>query len=102
MNVITRKRIVEFVKRHPDAAGPLYLWYRTTRRAAWHSLQDVQATFPHADAVEVGSGNIVTVFNIGGNKYRLVAAVHYNRQRVYVLGMMTHAEYGKDNWKKSL
>ena len=102
MNVITRKRIVEFAKRHRDAAGPLNMWYRTARRAHWHDLQDVRVTFPHADAVEVNSGNTVTVFNIGGNKYRLVAAIHYNRQRVYILLLMTHAEYGKDNWKKSL
>ena len=44
----------------------------------------------------------MTVFNICGNKYRLIAAIHYNRQRVYVLRLLRHAEYSKDFWKDRL
>ncbi len=50
----------------------------------------------------VASGKTVTVFNIGGNKFRLVVAIHYNRQRVYLLRLMTHAEYSKNRWQKKL
>jgi len=102
MNIITRKRLVDFMARHSDAKGPLELWYRTVRQARWQSIRDVRIVYPSADAVEVGSGNLVTVFNIGGNKYRLITAIHYNRQRVYVLRLMTHAEYGKGTWKGTL
>lgn len=102
MNVITRKRIVDFARRHTDAAGPLELWYRTARHARWRDLSEVRATFPHADPVTLPSGNVVTVFNIGGNKYRLITALHYNRQRIYILLLMTHAEYSKQAWKRSL
>src|SRR5712691_2246831 len=100
MRIISRKRLREFAHRHPDAAEPLQNWYLVVRDAEWQSLQDVRRVYPHADSVTVGSGNTVTVFNICGNKYRLIAAIHYNRQRVYVLRLLRHAEYSKDFWKK--
>jgi len=102
MRIIKRKPLQTFAEQHPDAAGPLELWYRTLRQAEWQSPQELRRVYPHADAVTVESGNTVTVFNIGGNKYRLITAIHYNRQRVYVLRLLTHAEYSKGHWKKSL
>jgi len=102
MTIITRKRLVDFMARHSDAKRPLELWYRTVRQARWRSIRDVRMVYPSADAVEVGSGKRVTVFNIGGHKYRLITAIHYNRQRVYVLRLMTHAEYSKDTWRGTL
>jgi mRNA interferase HigB len=102
MRIITRKRLREFARRYPDAAESLQKWDRLVREAEWESLQDVRRVYPHADAVTVASGNTVTVFNICGNKYRLIAAIHYNRQRVYVLRLLTHAEYSKGFWKDDL
>ncbi|SRR5260370_31951429 len=102
MRIITRKRLREFAKRHPDAAEPLDKWYRVLRAAKWENLQDVRRVYPHADAVTVASGNAVTVFNLCGNKYRMIVAIHYNRQRVYVLRLLRHAEYSKNLWKDSL
>jgi mRNA interferase HigB len=102
MRIIKRKPLREFAKHYPDAAEALENWYRVLRKSEWKNLQDVRRVYPHADAVTVGSGKIVTVFNIGGNKYRLIAAIHYNRQRVYVLRILTHSVYGKDLWKDSL
>ena len=102
MRIITRKRLREFAQRHPDSAEPLEMWYHHLRHAEWESIQDVRHVYPHADAVTVASGNTVTVFNIGGNKYRLIAAIHYNRQRVYVLQILRHAEYSKGAWKDTL
>lgn len=102
MHVITRKRLREFAAEHVDAATPLDDWYRTASKAKWQSLQEVRVIYPHADAVKVASGNDVTVFNVAGNKYRLVTAVHYNAQRVYILRVMTHAEYSRDKWKVTL
>ena len=66
------------------------------------SLNEVRIAFPHADVVEVASGKPVTVFNVAGNKYRLVTAIHYNRQVVYTLRVLTHAEYSKGKWKEQL
>jgi mRNA interferase HigB len=102
MRIITRKRLREFAELYPDAAEPLQKWDRLVREAEWESIQDVRRVYPQADAVKVASGNTVTVFNIGGNKYRLIAAMHYNRQRVYVLGLLTHAEYSTGFWKDDL
>jgi mRNA interferase HigB len=102
MRMISRKRLREFAERHADAAEPLEKWYRLFREARWEDLQDVRRVYPHADTVKVRSGNTVTVFNIRGNKYRLIAAIHYNRQRVYVLRLLRHAEYSKGFWKNEL
>ena len=102
MRVISRKRLREFAQQHPDAAEPLEKWYRLFRQAKWENLQEVRRVYPHADMVTVASGNSVTVFNICGNKYRLIAAIHYNRQRVYVLRLLRHAEYSKESWKDTL
>jgi mRNA interferase HigB len=102
MRIITRKCLREFAQRYPDAGEPLDKWYRVLRAAKWENLQDVHRVYPHADAVKVASGNSVTVFNLCGNKYRLIAAMHYDRQRVYVLRLLRHAEYSKNLWKKQL
>jgi mRNA interferase HigB len=89
-------------KKFPDAAESLTAWLRNARSATWESIADVRKNYPHADPVEVQSGKIVTVFNIRGNRYRLVTAIHYNHQVIYTLRFMTHAEYSKDRWKVSL
>src|ERR1700751_5295373 len=101
MRIISKKRLREFARRFPDSAESLTHWQRLFREAEWENLQEVRRIFPHADAVTVASGNMVTVFNICGNKYRLIAAIHYNRQRVYVLRLLRHAEYNKEFWKDS-
>ncbi len=102
MRIISRKRLQEFARRHADAEQPLNHWYRFFRGTNPVSLQEVRHVFPHADAVTVGSGNTVTVFNLCGNKYRLVVAIHYNRRIVYILRLLRHAEYTKGIWKNTL
>jgi mRNA interferase HigB len=102
MRIIKRTLLVEFGRRHGDAAEPLNRWYRIARRARWHTLADVRVEFPHADLVTVASGKPVTVFNIAGNKFRLVTAIHFNRQIVYTLRIVTHAEYSRGKWKEQL
>lgn len=59
-------------------------------------------TYLSADGVKVESGRDATVFNIRGNKYRLITAIHYNIQAIYVMRFLTHAEYSKNTWKDSL
>jgi mRNA interferase HigB len=102
MRIIQRSLLVGFGRRHADAAEPLTRWYRIARRARWRNRNDIRIEFPHADVVSVGSGNLVIVFNIAGNKYRLVTAIHYNREIIYTLRIMTHAAYSRGKWKEQL
>ncbi len=96
MHVITRKTLREFWLKHPDAQEPLEAWYRLTKKAKWANLTQTRADFPHADPY-----GKCTIFNIGGNKYRLVTSIHYNRQRVYIVSVLTHKEYDKEKWKNA-
>ncbi|MEL7224738.1 MAG: type II toxin-antitoxin system HigB family toxin [Cyanobacteria bacterium P01_D01_bin.36] len=94
MHVISRKVLREYCKTHADACDALYDWYRIASRAEWQNLIDVQKVYFKAEAV----GNF-TVFNIKGNRYRLVVDIVYASQRIYIKHVMTHAEYSKDKWK---
>ena len=95
MRVISRKALREFADAHPEAETPLDDWYRTTKRLRWASLVHVRETYPHADMV-----GEFTIFNIGGNKYRLAACINYRTGKVFVRHVMTHEEYSKGKWKK--
>ncbi len=102
MHVISRKALRVAAQRYPVAAAGLEHWFRVAREAEWQNIRDVRASFPHADAVVVESGNVATVFNIGGNNFRLVTVLHYNRGKAYVAMVLTHAEYSRDRWKGQL
>lgn len=94
MHVISRKKLKDFWRKHRQAEGPLKAWYARVRKAKWEQFEDVRQDYASADQV----GKFV-VFNIAGNKYRLIAAIHYNRQKVYVRHILTHGEYDDDDWK---
>ncbi|MEI8374943.1 MAG: type II toxin-antitoxin system HigB family toxin [Planctomycetota bacterium] len=102
MRIIKRLMLAEYWERNPQARVGLLYWHELARKAHWTCIQDVRATFPHADAVMVASGRSVVVFNIAGNKYRLITAIHYNRRLVFTLIVLTHSEYGKGRWKDVL
>src|SRR5437879_4739901 len=97
MRIISKARLKQFWAEHSDAEGPLRAWYRYAGKkdVAWGSWGDVKAAFGKASLV----GNCV-VFDIGGNKYRLVVRVIYARHKIYVLKVMTHKEYDKNTWKE--
>lgn len=94
MHVISKKKLREFWEEHPRAKSALEAWYRAARHAEWETFADVRQTFNSADQVER-----FTVFNIGGNKYRLIAVIHFDRGKVYVRDVLTHDEYDEDKWK---
>jgi len=94
MKVISKARIVEFIKKHPDSENPLNAWYSIMSKTEFKSPADLRKTFPSADPVDN-----FTVFNIGGNKYRLIAAIHYNRGMLYIRNILTHSEYDKNKWR---
>jgi mRNA interferase HigB len=93
--VISRKPLLEFGREYTDAVAPLDAWYRTALRAKWRNLVEAREDFRHAD--KVGER---TVFNIAGNKYRLIARVNYETQRIFVLAILTHSRYDEESWKK--
>ena len=95
MHIITRKRLLEFAEKHPDCSSALESWYRIVKRTNFNSFNNLRQTFPSADIV----GNL-TVFNIGGNKARLIAAIHYNTHRVYIRHILTHKEYDRGSWRE--
>ncbi len=95
MRVISRRPLREFSGKHPPAKSPLDAWYAAVRRADWASFADVKATYGNADVV---AGNRV-IFNLGGNKYRLIAKIAYRCRIVYVRFVGTHAEYDQINAK---
>ena len=90
MRVPSKKAIREFTRAHPEAIEPLAHWYLVSRRASCSSLPDVRKDFRHADIV-----GKYTVFNIGGNKFRLIATIKYKWQVVYIRQILTHADYDK-------
>jgi mRNA interferase HigB len=102
MRVIKRLALEDFWKISPAAQAPLTQWYSRTRKARWQSFADVKATFGQTDLVTVSSGRKVAVFDIGGNKFRLIAAVHYNTGKIFVLRVLTHQQYSKHVWKEQL
>lgn len=94
LHIISRKRLREFWRQHPDAKEPLDTWYRLTKRAAWRNLAETRQTFPHADPYQE-----CTIFNIGGNKYRLITKIYYEDQTVLIRFVLTHPEYDRGKWK---
>ncbi|KAM3103469.1 type II toxin-antitoxin system HigB family toxin [Phormidesmis sp. 146-12] len=92
---MTRKRLNEFAKLHPDTKNALAQWYKFIKQDEFDSFVELRELFPSAD--QVGKLN---VFNIGGNKVRLIAAIHYNRKKVYIRAVLTHGEYDDDRWEE--
>ena len=95
MHIITRKRLNDFAEKHPDAKYALQHWYKLMKFRNFKSFPELRKVFPSAD--QVGK---LTVFNIGGNKARLIAAIHYNRYKVYIRAVLTHEEYSRGRWKE--
>ena len=98
MRVVSKARLKRFwdFPGHEDAEGPLRAWYThvSSKTISWQSWGDVKASFAGASIV----GDCI-VFNIGGNKYRLISRIRYTAQKVFVLMVMTHCEYDEDKWK---
>jgi mRNA interferase HigB len=93
VHIISRKALRVFAQRHPDSRTALDAWFRIVKINEFANFVDLRRVFPHADLV----GDLV-VFNIGGNKYRLIASIHFNRQKVYIRHVLTHEEYNRGAW----
>jgi mRNA interferase HigB len=103
MRIISKSRLREFWAEHPDAEGELRIWHDLTVLASWKNPAEVKRVFGHrVDFVKVASGNTLAVFDVVNNRYRMVAAIHYDYPRVFVLRLMTHEEYDEERWKAEL
>jgi len=91
MRIISRRLLREFWEKHPDATIPLQTWFHDVERAAWDSPADIKAVYPNASIV----ANNRVVFNIRGNRYRLVVVVVYQHGVVYIRFVGTHDEYDR-------
>jgi len=95
MHVVSHKAIRRFAERYPDARAPLDRWYRVAKRADWQSFAAVKQTFNTADFVAPH-----IVFDIGGNKYRLAAEIHFRKRVLFIRDILTHKEYERGAWKR--
>jgi mRNA interferase HigB len=106
VNVISRKKLREFYEARPERrqhSGAFDDWFKLGRHAIWRNFQDVRALFGQTDiAGDTKSGKTATIFDIGGNKYRIVALIDYLRQTVLITHVMDHKEYDKNRWKNDI
>ncbi len=94
MHIISYKILRNYVAIHSDCREALNNWYQVASKAEWSNLLEVQQVFPTAEAV-----SNFTIFNIKGNKYRLIVSIDYPGQLIYIKYVLTHAEYDKEKWK---
>lgn len=92
MRVISNRTLVDFSAIHADADAPLQAWRKIIESRAFVSFADIKSTFNSADKVEE-----YYIFDIGGNKFRIVTAIHFDHQKLYIRRVLTHKEY--DKWK---
>ncbi len=96
VHVISYKAIREFKAARPDAGPALDNWYRASANCQWKSFREVRQVFGSADWVKP-----YVVFNVAGNKYRLIAEINFRSQTLFIRHILTHQEYAEGRWKKS-
>jgi mRNA interferase HigB len=89
MHVISRRALTDFAARYPDAAEPLHAWYHEAKAASWENTAQLKERYPLASVINAER----VVFNIGGNKYRLVVRINYGSGTVFIRFVGTHKEY---------
>jgi mRNA interferase HigB len=95
MRIISEKRLKEAWEKHPDAERALRGWIKLAKSQDWNSFVELKNISLFApDAFKK-----LVIFDIGGNKYRLITYVDYARKKIYIRDFLTHAEYDKDEWK---
>jgi len=92
VRVISNKVLVDFAKAHRAAGTPLQAWRKLVESNAFANFAQLKAMMPATD--RVGDFH---VFDVGGNKYRVIAAIHFNRQMLFIRHVFTHAQY--DQWR---
>jgi mRNA interferase HigB len=94
MHVISKKRLIEFYTVHSVSKSTLLKWFQEIKKGSFQSIAEIRLLYPHAD--KVGRR---TVFNIRGNEVRLITRINYLTQKVFIVRILTPAEYDKNDWK---
>jgi mRNA interferase HigB len=94
MHAISEKKLRRFWTEYPESEIPLRAWLKVAEESDWENFADVRETYGNAS--QVGK---FTVFNIGGNKFRLAVVIHFNRGKLFIRHVMTHKLYDKGDWK---
>ncbi len=104
--MISRKKLRAFYAARPERkkhAAAFDAWFKLSRLARWSTFQDVKAMFGQTDvATDTLSRRTATIFDIGGNKFRIITLIDYTRQTVLVTHVMDHKEYDKGKWKNEI
>jgi mRNA interferase HigB len=100
VRVVSQRTLQEFWERNGDSETALRAWFKAALAADWRNLLDVRELYPHADAVNTAASGSLTVFNICGNKYRLIARIRYDWQLINIRCVVTHRDYDKGTWKE--
>ena len=93
MIIISKRTINQFIEKYPKSADVILRWYLLTKDSSWANFEDIKKVFPGTDSV----GNALYVFNIGGNKYRLIARIIFRVRTMFIRFIGTHTEYDKVN-----
>ncbi|MEN6627258.1 MAG: type II toxin-antitoxin system HigB family toxin [Candidatus Sumerlaeia bacterium] len=102
MDLIGNDILQEFERKHSSAHQPIQKWRQAVSSARWRNFAELRATIPSADQLKSKRGLVATIFNIGGNKYRLISEVSYKFELVRVIVILTHAQYSQEHWKEKL
>lgn len=94
MRIISEKPIKDFWEKHPVSENSLKIWIQRVREAAWDDFSFVRKTFNHADLYKC-----CVIFDVGGNKYRIIAKIKYEWKIVYIRFVLTHVEYDQEKWQ---
>ncbi len=95
MHIIARRALIDFWSLHKDAENPLKTCYSVCKKSDFQNFSELRRALTGID--KVGK---FTVFDIGGNKYRLIAVIHFNRRKIYIRHVLTHEEYDRGHWKR--
>ena len=95
MHVIAKPALISFWEKHPDSRSSLMAWHKVIQASDFANFIELKRSFASVDHVKG-----LTVFNIAGNKYRLITAIHYDRHKVYIRHVLTHTEYDLGKWKR--
>lgn len=102
MRIIKEKFLRDAAEPYPKAAKYLAVWRKTVRAATWGNMVEVRTCYRSADLVHVRDGKPLIVFNVCGNTYGLIVAMHFNTQTAYTLCFLTHSDYDLGRWKDEL
>ncbi|HFC12733.1 MAG TPA: type II toxin-antitoxin system HigB family toxin [Anaerolineae bacterium] len=95
MHIIAKRTLRMFWTVHADSQRPLMRWHRIVDKGQYNNFAELRRVFPSADMV-----NNLVIFNIGGNKYRLIVDIEFRSQTVFIKHILTHKEYDQGAWKK--